>query len=258
MKIVRLFYRHINKYLEQRGNRKMNIKSIITASIVTFGSSNVYGAYMGPWINEIHYDNTGADTGEFIEIAGPAQDLTGWEILLYNGSDGTVYDTISLDGLILNDDVNGIGFTAVSTPGIQNGPDGIALVDPFGNIPGYDETPFILDNQFFSYEGSFVATEQAAVGITSIDLGTSEPSDTPVGYSLQLTGTGIKYMDFTTLSYVSSGGDTWTITTPNPSLMAATPGMINTGQTVVPVPAAVWLFGSGLIGLIGIARRKKS
>ena len=28
--------------------------------------------------------------------------------------------------------------------------------------------------------------------------------------------------------------------------------------TVVPVPAAVWLFGSGLIGLIGIARRKKS
>ena len=24
----------------------------------------------------------------------------------------------------------------------------------------------------------------------------------------------------------------------------------------VPVPAAVWLFGSGLIGLIGIARRK--
>ena len=25
---------------------------------------------------------------------------------------------------------------------------------------------------------------------------------------------------------------------------------------VVPVPAAVWLFGSGLIGLIGVARRK--
>ena len=28
--------------------------------------------------------------------------------------------------------------------------------------------------------------------------------------------------------------------------------------SVVPVPPAVWLFGSGLIGLIGIARRKKS
>ena len=28
--------------------------------------------------------------------------------------------------------------------------------------------------------------------------------------------------------------------------------------TTVPVPAAVWLFGSGLLGLIGIARRKKA
>ena len=30
------------------------------------------------------------------------------------------------------------------------------------------------------------------------------------------------------------------------------------GTTVVPVTAAVWLFGSGLIGLIGFARRKQS
>ncbi len=28
--------------------------------------------------------------------------------------------------------------------------------------------------------------------------------------------------------------------------------------SAVPVPAAVWLFGSGLVGLIGIARRKKT
>ena len=31
-----------------------------------------------------------------------------------------------------------------------------------------------------------------------------------------------------------------------------------TDITVVPLPAAFWLFGSGLIGLIGIARRKKA
>lgn len=30
------------------------------------------------------------------------------------------------------------------------------------------------------------------------------------------------------------------------------------GGGVVPIPAAVWLFGSGLLGLIGIARRKRS
>jgi len=38
------------------------------------------------------------------------------------------------------------------------------------------------------------------------------------------------------------------------------PGVIATGTigaSVVPVPAAIWLFGSGLIGLIGVARKKK-
>jgi len=34
-------------------------------------------------------------------------------------------------------------------------------------------------------------------------------------------------------------------------------GTLTPVETVVPVPAAVWLFGSGLLGLVGIARRKK-
>ena len=47
----------------------------------------------------------------------------------------------------------------------------------------------------------------------------------------------------------------------NPTTWSATNGLI-TGSplafTVVPIPSAIWLFGSGLIGLIGIARRKKA
>lgn len=34
--------------------------------------------------------------------------------------------------------------------------------------------------------------------------------------------------------------------------------MVDNFGTVVPIPAAVWLFGSGLLGLVGIARRKKA
>ncbi|MDX2486916.1 MAG: VPLPA-CTERM sorting domain-containing protein, partial [Gammaproteobacteria bacterium] len=33
---------------------------------------------------------------------------------------------------------------------------------------------------------------------------------------------------------------------------------ITTPEGVVPVPSAVWLFGSGLIGLVGVARRKRA
>ena len=43
-----------------------------------------------------------------------------------------------------------------------------------------------------------------------------------------------------------------------PSVPSHTLPGSNFGQAAVPVPAAVWLFGSGLLGLVGIARRKKT
>ena len=36
------------------------------------------------------------------------------------------------------------------------------------------------------------------------------------------------------------------------------PTFSGTGLTKVPVPAAVWLFGSGLMGLVGVARRRRN
>jgi uncharacterized protein len=141
------------------------------------------------FINEIHYDNTGTDTGEAVEIAGLAgTDLTGWSLVLYNGSNGSVYDTTNLSGSI-TDSGNGFGFMVINYPvnGLQNGsPDGLALVDDAGSVI-----------QFLSYEGSFTAADGPAVGQTSIDIGVSESSSTPVDYSLQLTGTGSNYSDFT-------------------------------------------------------------
>ncbi len=34
-------------------------------------------------------------------------------------------------------------------------------------------------------------------------------------------------------------------------------GVTSSAGAVIPVPAAVWLFGSGLLGLVGVARRRK-
>ncbi len=39
---------------------------------------------------------------------------------------------------------------------------------------------------------------------------------------------------------------------------AINPVFVDETFSTIPVPAAVWLFGSGLIGLIGIAKRKKA
>lgn len=55
------------------------------------------------FINEIHYDNVSTDSGEGIEIAGPAgTSLSGWSLVLYNGNGGTVYNTVNLSGTISN------------------------------------------------------------------------------------------------------------------------------------------------------------
>ena len=128
------------------------------------------------YINEIHYDNAGADSGEMVEVAGPAgTDLSGWSLALYNGNGGATYGSILLTG-ILPDQKAGIGTLAFEAGGLQNGsPDGLALVAP-------DSTLI----EFLSYEGSFTGIGGPADGVTSTDIGVSEPGDTPVGLSLQL------------------------------------------------------------------------
>ena len=160
----------------------------------------------GLFVNEIHYDNSGTDVDEAIEVAGPAgTDLAGWRLVLYNGNGGAVYDTTDLSGTI-PDQQSGYGTLVFTYPtnGIQNGsPDGVALVDPTDAVV-----------QFLSYEGTFTAVGGPADGLTSTDVGLQEGSSTPAGDSLQLTGTGLAYEDFA-----------WTGPT------ASTYGAVNAGQT---------------------------
>lgn len=184
------------------------------------------------WINEIHYDNVGADAGEFIEIAGVAgTDLSGYSLVLYNGNGGAVYDTDALVGVIPSLQ-NGYGVLAFSYPvnGIQNGsPDGIALVSG-GTVL-----------QFLSYEGTFTAVGGAANGLMSTDIGVSETGTELVGMSLQLTGIGSSYEDFS-----------WE------SPQAHTPGAVNAGQFFpASVPDSLpWPFSAAtLIAIVALSRR---
>ena len=183
---------------------------LVIVVIIMGGYSSEVKADTSIFINEIHYDNTGADVGEAIEIAGPAgTDLSGWDLVLYNGNGGASYQTTALSGTITDQD-NGYGVLSFSISGIQNGsPDGIALVDDSSSVV-----------QFLSYEGSFTATNGPANGMISTDIGVSEPSSTAVGYSLQLTGTGNAASDF---SWASAAANTF--------------GAVNTGQTfLTPTP----------------------
>lgn len=166
------------------------------------------------WINEIHYDNDKADVNEGVELAGKAgTDLTGWTLVLYNGAASirSPYATINLKGTIPDE---GKGYGAIWFPAdkLENGgsdpdapvPDGIALVDNNGKVV-----------QFLSYEGAFDALNGPAKGIRSVDIGVSETGTTPLGTSLQLTGSGTTYSDFK-----------WE------TGKTASPGKLNDGQTI--------------------------
>ena len=178
------------------------------------------------FINEFHYDNTGSDLNEGVEIIGlSGLSLEGWQLQLYNGGDGTVYRTQLLSGTFL-DQSEGYGTLTFSISGIQNGPaDAFALVNNLGEL-----------TEFISYEGSVTASDGAANGQSSDDVGVIETSSSPIGNSIQRIGTGILPEQFS-----------W-------SIASASFGEINSNQTLsqttVPLPAASWLF-AGALALLG-------
>ena len=115
-------------------------------------------------LNEIDYDQVGADSGGFIEIYnagdGPA-DLAGVALVLVDGGTSNEYLRRTLSGTLA------AGAYLVVEADAQNGaPDGVALIDAGGSL---------LDA--LSYEGAIRA---ATVGTATYDLveGTALPAAT--------------------------------------------------------------------------------
>jgi DNA/RNA endonuclease G (NUC1) len=136
-----------------------------------------------PRISEIHYDNTGTDAGEAIEVSGPAgMSLDGWSLVLYNGNGGAPYNTTTLSGTIpATCSARGVVVLNYPVNGIQNGdPDGVALVNASGTVIEY-----------LSYEGTFAAVGGPANGLTSTDIAVREAGTEALGLSLQRNGAGV-------------------------------------------------------------------
>ena len=161
------------------------------------------------FINEVHYDNSGVDVEEGVEIAGPAgTGLGDYMVVGYNGTGGAEYVTLGLSGVIPDE---GTGFGAVWVPmaGLQNGsPDGLVLYrKSSGEVV-----------QGLAWEGSMTAVGGVAAGRLLADMGVSQSGAEPASLTLQLTGTG------TGLEAMSWVGP-----------RTASRGKLNAGQTLTAV-----------------------
>jgi len=131
-------------------------------------------------ISEFHYDNSGTDVNERVEIFGKGgTDLNGYAIYLYD-EDGDVYKNVLLSGVIENmvpkpGPIAFVGVKVFDIANIRNDKGAIALVDKAG---------FVLD--FIHYGGGkkIIADEGPAKGQTANKINVEENNSTPANFSL--------------------------------------------------------------------------
>ena len=125
------------------------------------------------FISEVQFFTGDSGAGEFVELAAPAgTELDGWQLLLYEGTNGTVYDShtftssdvVSIDtNVSYNPDSFGTIAHNFGIDGIQDAVGGVALISPTGEV-----------KRFISWFGVFTASSGGAAEIiadnTGIDL----------------------------------------------------------------------------------------
>jgi hypothetical protein len=147
----------------------------------------------------------------------------------------TLGGAYTLDGGTDFTDASGLNLSNVV--GTSPASDVLGTTVSFGTVGTVNTTPLTYD--------PFAATANLlAIGGWQLDLDTLS-IDSRTASALFLTGTG------------ALSGNGFDLTQATWSLSAqATGGTYSMTVTAVPVPAAVWLFGSGLLGLVGASRRK--
>lgn len=210
--------------------------------LVLYGNNTEYYQLIGQTPDIL---NTGGNfniSGASLNAAGPAA-TTQWALVSFNTSDGTFGGDLT--------DVN-FTFRGAATPSNVAGIDQLYsnLAGWAGNVtaastdPNSGTFPKSDSSSFFT----FVDAPNGDGRLGALPAGTSAAGS----YGQTLT---ILAGDFNT-GNITNSGTTASLSLINPSDLAAGAILAITAPAPVPLPPAVVLFASGLVGLIGVARRR--
>jgi hypothetical protein len=170
------------------------------------------------------------------------------------------------------DAANGNG-TATDGFNSLSGKDITMLAISFGNLnltsflsPGVSSSGFEVYTDDgagtpfeFTYDGALWATGD--VNFLRVDVANNLDLDATATMSVTLLSAGVDDLFFNEIMSLTGNSGMITLNAHSFAPINAV-GLFSSVTTLeiaaVPVPAAVWLFGSGLIGLIAVAKRKKS
>ena len=198
------------------------------------------------------------------------------------GANAVLYDLFAvINGIDSDFSFSGFHYAGNDGSGLDgndNAADGRSLADIADFVSGsYDSASGIFnavltlaDASTVTLSGTDIIFDSGLLGsVASIDLDFSAPppdlSDTTINFQPGYVCCGSNDLDpnsffwdgpILVMSLWGSNAD-GTISDVSGSIGMALRVSLNV-EPAVPVPAAVWLFGSGLIGLVGLARRKKA
>jgi len=205
------------------------------------------GPASGPVIGDI-FDGTFAGAGYLGGNGDPANSdrLTSMDFVVDGESAGALFSDIYLDAFIQDvwnipanggtvqtqgNTFSGFGFDLLTQPGCTSNCWGLGLD---------------IDTVQINYSGGQVSIQGsgAATGIFQQMLPFGLELDASKPITFDFTGTG--------LTNITDNGSYLT------GFKLAGTGTITGTLVTAPVPAAVWLFGSGMLGLVAVARRRKN
>ena len=152
-------------------------------------------------------------------------------------------------GLAVNDTITGGVVTSTDAPIAASQLGSLGLVGPLGAVP-FAMTTLDVQQDGDDGGGTSAGNTCGTTGGTGALIGFPTPNPAIPG-GLFVCDDGVSGVRMATAPFPGHGA--------NFDITSLTVTGVNTDDhAVVPVPAAVWLFGSGLLGLVGVARRKAS